>query len=62
MKTPVGQKTKKLTKHQLLTVLQELANTNDPESAHADADNLLLEYINDAAIKKAFHNIKKWYA
>lgn len=36
--------------------------TIDCESNHIDADNLLLEYINDKDITDAFEQIKKWYS
>ena len=32
------------------------------EDAHIDADNLLLEFINDKEITEAFENISKWYS
>lgn len=35
---------------------------DDAESAHGEADLLLLEYIKDEEIKKAFEDIKRWYA
>lgn len=35
---------------------------DDPEHAHIDADDLLLEYIGDLEITQAFHSIEKWYA
>lgn len=35
----------------------------DPESNHIDADELLLlEYIHDEVVTKAFESIRKWYA
>ncbi len=32
-----------------------------PEKAHYDADSLVLEFINDKAITKAFNSIEKYY-
>lgn len=34
----------------------------DEEENHIQADNLLLKYINDPEIEKAFRVIPKWYA
>lgn len=51
-----------LTKIKLLENLKELKKSNDEESAHIEADNLLLEYINDDEITQAFKDINKWYA
>lgn len=34
----------------------------DPEMDHAEADELLLAYINDAGVSMAFESIEKWYA
>lgn len=34
----------------------------DPESDHADADDLLLELIDDQEVTDAFNAIRKWYA
>jgi hypothetical protein len=51
-----------MTKEQLLIALKNLSNNNDCEEAHVEADGLLLEYINDAEITKAFQQIEKWYA
>ena len=35
---------------------------SDPESAHSEADDLLLEYINDEEITKAYGEVKRWFA
>lgn len=50
-----------MTKEELIEKLSEL-NGEDPELDHIQADNLLLEYINDVEISKAFTKIDKWYA
>lgn len=34
----------------------------DPEADHLNADELLLEFINDPEVTKAFEYIEKWYA
>jgi len=47
-------------------VIEELKkivkNGGDTELDHSDADALLLEYINDKEIEKAYDEIDKWYA
>ena len=50
----------KLTKAALINRLREVGN--DPESAHVKADVLLLLYIDDPEVTKAFEAIDKWYA
>lgn len=56
-------------KEQLILELKEIPkkyNSNkssyDGETAHIEADELLLRYINDKEITEAFNNIEKWYA
>ena len=51
----------KLTKEQLLEKLKECANM-DTESRHVEADNALLDYIDDEKVRKAFDELSKWYA
>ncbi len=34
----------------------------DPEGAHADADDLLIEYIADAEVKRIYDQATLWYA
>jgi len=47
----------------LLIRLRECkANDGDPESAHADADRALLDFIGDPEVTDAFEAIDKWYA
>lgn len=48
----------------LLLRLEELAmlSEEDPEAAHCEADDALIDYIEDFEIKKAFDKINKWYA
>ena len=50
-----------MTKEQLLIELGK-CNKYDNEEGHLKADQLLLEFINDKDIEKAFDNIDKWYA
>lgn len=49
-------------KKRLLKLLKSCAESNDTEKAHSDADDALLEYINDPEITKAFNSVEKWYA
>ena len=61
-----------ITKKQLIKDLTKLAELSinwkdevkpyiSPEEAHYNADLLLLNYINDEEITKAFENIERWY-
>lgn len=52
----------KLTRKQLLERLRELQARRDYESAHEDADKLLLLYIGDHEITEAFFAIHREYA
>jgi hypothetical protein len=58
--------TEKLKKEELIKKLENIENLRsgitDAENWHMDADDLLLEYINDKDIEKAFNNVKRWYA
>lgn len=51
-----------MTKDELLKKLEDLRASNDPEVAHYEADQALLEYIGDDDIEKTYDKIKKWYA
>ena len=51
-----------MTKEELVLALVDLGNDPDIEDAHANADQLLLEYINDPAVSVAFDALEKWYA
>lgn len=42
--------------------LLALEGSSDPESAHAQADQLLVEFINDEEITEAFNALGRWYA
>jgi hypothetical protein len=50
-----------LTKEELLKKLA-VCNNGDIETGHADADDALIEFINDEDIAKAFNALPKWYA
>jgi hypothetical protein len=52
----------KPTRDELLTKLRELAKGGDTEAVHCDADDLLIEYINDPEIEEAYNAVPKWYA
>jgi hypothetical protein len=53
-----------ISKDNLIKELQILKDesSGDPEAAHGTADMLLLSYIDDVDITKAFAEIEKWYA
>lgn len=52
-----------ITREELLEELRKLHGADqDHEGAHIRADDLLLDYINDDEITKAFDEIVKWYA
>lgn len=50
-----------ISKDQTLLALNECRDL-DPELAHAEAEELLLKYINDKEIAKAFENVPKWFS
>lgn len=54
-------KLKKISKKDLLAILLDLQGY-DEERGHYIADYLLLSYIGDEDIKKAFNNLSKWYS
>lgn len=51
----------KLKKDELIAKLKEI-DSSDIEKNHIEADNLLLQYINDKKVTEAFKDIYKWYA
>jgi hypothetical protein len=51
-----------MSKEELLKKLNDLSLEHDWEHSHYTADSLLIEYINDPDIEKAFINVGKWYA
>ncbi len=50
-----------MTIEELVEKLVALQANDDHEFAHIDADDLLLEYINDQRVTEAFNAIDKWY-
>lgn len=50
-----------LTKQELLEKLAGL-DDGDREVAHLNADSLLIQFINDPEITKAYERIDKWYS
>lgn len=52
-----------LTRDELLAALREWGGPHgDPETAHSEADELLLRYIDDDEIRAAFEAVPRWYA
>jgi len=52
-----------MTKDELLAKLHECATSKyDPETTHEDADEALVEYINDPEIAQAYLSLTRWYA
>ena len=51
-----------LTKEQLLRKLKFLSMLADLEIAHSEADQALLDFIDDDEIRSAFNSLDKWYA
>ena len=49
-------------KEKLIKQLGELSKSDDTETAHAEADKLILNYLDDEEIKAVYDKIKKWYA
>lgn len=50
-----------MSKGELIEELIKAEQELDIEEAHIKADELLLEYIDDVEITRAFDNIHKWY-
>jgi len=51
-----------MTKQELVEKLKSLQGDTDCEIAHGEADDLLLEFIDDKDVSEAFDKIDKWYA
>ena len=62
LKVPIIIMRECITKKDLIDKLNEIDNNGDKESNHGLADDLLIDYINDADIYKAYGRINKWYA
>ena len=50
----------KINKEELIKRLK--IDSGDEEVDHGNADDLLLEYIDDNEITEAFNSVDKWYA
>lgn len=51
-----------MTRDELLKILRDNENTQDPEAGHSEADEALIKYINDSEITEAYNKLIKWYA
>ena len=49
-------------KERTIKLLKSLQSNNDTEIAHSEADDILLEYINDKDIEREYKKVPKWYA
>jgi hypothetical protein len=58
--------TEGITKEELLKILQEPVKYEDgeidTETTHKNADEALLDFINDEEIREAFVAVDKWYS
>lgn len=52
----------KMSRDELVARLKELQSCGDPEIAHGEADDVLLEFIGDPEVSNAFNAIDRWYA
>lgn len=50
-----------ISKKELLKGLEELKMDADPDEIHAEAEELLLSYINDKDIKKVYEEVSAWF-
>ena len=50
-----------MTKEELIRKLRD-CNSGDIEIDHSNADDLLLEYIDDIERAAAYYEVNKWYA
>lgn len=57
----VDEKKPLISKKEAVKILKELMEA-DPELAHSEADEVLINLINDKDIEKAFDEVPKWYA
>lgn len=51
-----------MTKGELIKRLIVLQDSGDPEAAHAEADRLLIEFINEPDVAAAYDGITWWHA
>jgi len=49
-------------RQRLLAILAGVAASMDTEAAHCEADEALLDYIDDPEIRAAYDAVPKWYA
>ena len=49
-------------RRRLIKTLKKCQKSDDTESAHVEADEALVEYINDEEISKLYYAIAMWYA
>lgn len=52
----------KISRQELMDNLKELSQLKDVEMAHIEADELLVTYVNDPEIEKAYEEVPKWYS
>ena len=51
-----------MTREELIEKLQSLEEDTDFELTHQEADELLIQYINDPEVTEAYDALLKWYA
>lgn len=51
-----------MNKAELLRYLRKLKKSDDTEGAHSDADQALIEFIDDLEISVVYGAIPKWYS
>jgi len=62
IKATVEKGDSKISRAELLEKLKELSQLKDTELAHSEADELILSYVNDPEIEKAFEEVPSWLA
>ena len=62
VKAIIHRGTAKISREELIKELRELSELEDVELAHAEADELILSYVNDPVIEQAYEEVPKWYA
>jgi hypothetical protein len=51
-----------MTKKEAIEKLKAAAKTFDADTAHRDADDILVQYIKDPQITRAYKAVPKWYS
>lgn len=51
-----------MTKTELLEELKKCQDDDDTESAHIEADDAILKFIEDDEIQEAYDKVGKWYS